>query len=92
MDGGWNIYLATLIDHSPAWAPQLIAYQRIITSASAQYPLAARLNYDTQLSSIRLHPTLGYPSHRSVAAMHYKPLPCYFLAMLTLWDYKLLPR
>ena len=42
----WNIYLAILIDHSPACAPQLVAHQRIITSASAQYPLTAWLNYD----------------------------------------------
>ena len=47
---GWN--LAILIDHSPARAPQLVAYQRIITSASAQYPLAAWLNYDTQFRTL----------------------------------------
>ena len=29
-------------------APQLFAYQRIITSASTQYPPTAWLNYDTQ--------------------------------------------
>ena len=44
----WNVYLAILIDHSPAWAPQLVAYQRIITSVSPRYPLAATwLIYDT---------------------------------------------
>lgn len=37
----WNIYLAILIDHSPAWAPQLVAYHKIMTSARAQYPLTA---------------------------------------------------
>ena len=42
----WNIYLAILIDHAPAHAPQLVAYQRIITSANNQYPLVAWLNYD----------------------------------------------
>ena len=36
----WNIYLAILMDHSAAHAPQLVAYQRIITSASINYPLA----------------------------------------------------
>ena len=45
----WNIYLAILIDHSPV---QLVAYQRIITSASAQYPLAAWLNYDIQFRTL----------------------------------------
>jgi len=44
----WNIYLAILIDYSPARAPQLVAYQRIITSANNHYPLAAWLNYDVQ--------------------------------------------
>ena len=34
----WNIYLAVCIDHMPFRAPSLIAYQRIITSASIQYP------------------------------------------------------
>ena len=48
----WNIYLAILIDHSPARAPQLVAYQRNITLASAQYPLAAWLNYDTQFRTL----------------------------------------
>ena len=42
----WNTHLAILIDHAPACAPQLVAYQRIITSASNHYPLVAWLNYD----------------------------------------------
>ena len=37
-----------MVDHNPAKASQLIAYQAIITSASRQYPLHAWLNYDTQ--------------------------------------------
>ena len=37
-----------LVDHNPAKAPELIAYQAIITSASRPYPLHAWLNYDTQ--------------------------------------------
>ena len=44
----WNIYLAIMVDHDPAKASELIAYQAIITSASRQYPLHAWLNYDTQ--------------------------------------------
>ena len=48
----WNIYLAILIDHSPARAPQLVAYQRIITSASINYPLATWLNYDVQFRTL----------------------------------------
>ena len=37
-----------MVDHNPAKAPELIAYQAIITSASKQYPLHAWLNYETQ--------------------------------------------
>jgi len=43
----WNIFLAIMVDHNPAKASQLIAYQAIITSASRQYPLHAWLNCDT---------------------------------------------
>ena len=53
MGGGMKrLYLAILIDHSPSRALQLLAYQRIITPASTQYPLAARLNYDTQFRTL----------------------------------------
>ena len=48
----WNIYLAIIINHSPARAPQLVAYQRIITSASIHYPLSAWLNYDVQFRTL----------------------------------------
>ena len=48
----WNTYLAIVIDHAPAHAPQLVAYQRIITSASIQYPLAAWLNYDVRFRTL----------------------------------------
>ena len=48
----WNTYLAILIDHAPARAPQLVAYQRIITSASNHYPLAAWLNYDIRFRTL----------------------------------------
>ena len=48
----WNIYLAILIDHAPARAPQLVAYQRIITSVSNQYPLVAWLNYDVPFCTL----------------------------------------
>ena len=44
----WNTYLVILINHFPVRAPELVAYQRIITSASIQYPLVAWLNYDIQ--------------------------------------------
>ena len=47
----WNIYLA-IIDHSPARAPQLVAYQRIITSTNTQNPLAAWLNNDVQFRTL----------------------------------------
>ena len=48
----WNTYLAILIDHAPARTPQLVAYQRIITSASNHYPLAAWLNYDIRFRTL----------------------------------------
>ena len=37
----WDTYLAISIDHVSARASQLVAYQRVITSANNQYPLAA---------------------------------------------------
>ena len=62
----WNVYLAILIDHSPALAPQLVAYQRIITSGSAQYPLAAWLNYDIQFRTLAVSdPTLPWDTHHT---------------------------
>ena len=36
----------------PACAPQLVAYQRIITSASIHYPLSVWLNYDVQFRTL----------------------------------------
>ena len=84
----WNIYLAILIDHSPVRAPQLVAYQRIITSASAQYPLAAWLNYDIQFRTLAFF-TLGYSSYRPLVTMCYSRLHIRnSLAMLTLWGNK----
>ena len=44
----WNIYLTIRVDFAPSSAPSLIAYQRIITSASVSYPLQSWLNYDVQ--------------------------------------------
>ena len=44
----WNVYLAIRVDHTPSYAPSLIAYQHIITSASVSYPLQSWLNYDVQ--------------------------------------------
>ena len=48
----WITYLAILINHAPARAPQLVAYQRIIISASNHYPLAAWLNYDIHFCTL----------------------------------------
>ena len=48
----WNIYLAVCVDHMPFRAPSLIAYQRIITSASIQYPLESWLSYDVQFRTL----------------------------------------
>jgi len=42
----WNIFMAIKVVHKPSQALQLIAYQSIISSASAHYPLNAWLNYD----------------------------------------------
>ena len=65
------LYLAVLIYHSPAWAPQLVAYQRIITSTSAQYPLAAWLNYDTQFRTLEVSdPTLCWDTRHTDLWLH----------------------
>ena len=62
----WKVYLTILIDHSPAQAPQLVAYQKIITSVSDQYPLAAWLNYDTQFRTLAVSdPTLRWDTHHT---------------------------
>ena len=42
----WNIYLAVRVDIQPSFAPHLIAYQRIITSANSRHPLHAWVSYD----------------------------------------------
>ena len=42
----WNVYLAIRVDFAPSCTPNLIAYQRIITSASVSYPLQSWLNCD----------------------------------------------
>ena len=44
----WNVYLAIRVDFAPSSVPSLIAYQRIIASASVSYPLQSWLNYDVQ--------------------------------------------
>ena len=48
----WNICMSIVIDHTPARAAEFVAYQRIITSASIQYPIAAWLNYDVQFRTL----------------------------------------
>ena len=46
--------------------PQLVVYQRIITSASAQYPLAAWLNYDIQFRTLASSdPSLRWDTRRT---------------------------
>ena len=57
MDGGVEHLFGYLIDHASARASQLVAYQRIITSASNQYPLTAWLNYDMCFHTL----ALSYP-------------------------------
>lgn len=42
----WNVYMAYRISFNPSCAPYLVAYQRIITSASIKHPLHAWLSYD----------------------------------------------
>jgi len=44
----WNIYVALVIAHAPHRALELIGYQKIITSASSQYPVYRWMAYDTQ--------------------------------------------
>ena len=64
----WNIYLVILMDLSPVSASQLVAYQRIITLASIQYPLAAWLNYDVQFRTL---PYTGIPVKRPCRYIHH---------------------
>lgn len=57
----WNTYLSIVIDHSPARVTKFVAYQRIITSASMQYPTASWLNYDVQFRTLAAsNPTLQW--------------------------------
>jgi len=44
----WNMYLAHRVSLNPSCAPYLIAYQRIITSASINHPLQAWVSYDVK--------------------------------------------
>ena len=39
----WNVYPSIIISHTPSRAAELVAYQRIITSASIEYPPSAWL-------------------------------------------------
>ena len=62
----WNIYLSIVIDHTPARAAEFVAYQRIITSASIQYPTAAWLNYDVQFRTLAASdPTLRWDARHT---------------------------
>ena len=71
----WNIYLAVCIDHMPSWAPSLVAYQRIITSANTLHPLESWLHYALwcailNTGSIQLYPTMEYLSSWSMAPVY----------------------
>ena len=70
----WNIYPSIMIDHVPARATELVAYQRITTSASTQYPPTAWLNYNVQFRTLAaLDPTyltLAHMSYRLVASIY----------------------
>ena len=62
----WNIYLAICIDYTPTRAAKLIAYQRIITSASIQYPTAAWLSYDVRFCMLAASdPTLYWDARHT---------------------------
>jgi len=54
------VCLTAIIDHTLSHVPSLVAYQRIITSASVQYPLESWLNRNVQFWT----PTASYPSLR----------------------------
>ena len=72
----WNVYLAIYIDHSPAWTPQLVAYQWIITSTGVQYPLAAWLNHDTQFRILAVSdPTLRWDNRHTDLWLQYVTSP-----------------
>ena len=51
----WNIFLAIMVDHNPAKASQLIAYQAIITSPCIQYPLHAWLPNSASQRLVIIH-------------------------------------
>ena len=94
----WNIYLAIMVDHNPAKAPELIAYQAIITSASRQYPLHAWLNYDTQFRiTAASDRTLRWDTHHSdlwfkcITPFATATQPCRPFPMHPLWSNKPLP-
>lgn len=79
----WNIYLAILIDHSPACAPQLVAYQRIITSASINYLFATWLNYDVQFGTLAASdPSLHWDVHHTDLWLQWLPLPQHFAGLI----------
>ena len=42
----WTLYLSVRVFLDPSCAPQLIAYQRIITTANSDHPLQSWINYD----------------------------------------------
>ena len=72
----WNVYFALRVDFALSSAPSLIAYQRIITSASVSYPLQSWLNYDVQfrmLAASNPFPALGHTSSRLMAPV-YNPI------------------
>jgi len=48
----WNVYLAVCINHTPSRGPSLVAYQRIIASASSQQPLESWMNYDIRFRTL----------------------------------------
>ena len=56
----WNVYLAVRVSIQPSCASQLIAYQRIITSANPQHPLHTWLSYDMRFRT----KAANYPSLR----------------------------
>ena len=48
----WNIYISVILSHSPERALEMVAYQRLITSASNQLPFANWCTYDVKFRTL----------------------------------------
>ena len=72
----WNIYANTLLSEKPQRALELFGYQRIITSANLQLPLASWMSYDIKFRTLAASfPTLRRDSRISDLRMECVTMP-----------------